>query len=209
MAKIEVGLVVLTALIFAVVPKPPETAVGMAIFIPICIVFWSVFGAWRVRNDPALLDRWGLRPTAHLAALLRILVPLLLLLMAGGVVFAFSQGRDLVPAYLWLSFLMYPLWGLIQQWLVQALLVGNIKELSGAPLPALMALGAIGFGAIHFAHPLLVVATGCLGAVYVFLFQRHPNLFPLAVCHGWLGSLFYPYVLELNPTAAMMAVVMG
>jgi hypothetical protein len=44
-----------------------------------------------------------------------------------------------------------------------------------------------------------------MGAVYVALFQRWPNLWPLAVCHGWLGSLFYPWVLDLNPLAAMVA----
>jgi hypothetical protein len=113
-----------------------------------------------------------------------------------------------VPELLWLSLLLYPLWGLVQQWLVQALFVDGVRALTGARWPWLLVLGAVGFGAIHLAHPPLVVATGLMGATYVALFQRWRNLWPLAVCHGSLGSLFYPWVLDLNPTAGLVSVLL-
>ena len=72
----------------------------------------------------------------------------------------------------------------------------------------LIGMGAVGFGAVHIQYPLLVVATGLMGAVYVYLFQRWRNLWPLALCHGWLGSFFYPWVLDENPTASMIRLIL-
>jgi len=201
MRRIEIGLVLTTAAIFLAIPKPPDATLPMAVFIPTCISFWAFFLIWRVRADPALKTQWGLVPSAHLG-------PLLVLLVAAGCAYALTTGQPLIADYLWVSMVLYPLWGGIQQWLVQCLIVDNARALTGAGLPWLMALGAIGFGAIHIQHPMLVIATGIMGAVYVYLFQRWRNLWPLAVCHGWLGSLFYPWVLHLNPMAEILGVVL-
>ncbi len=209
MRQLEIALVLATGVVFALIPKPPQATAPMAIFIPCCIGFWALFGTWRVRKDASLWQRWGLRPGHELGWLVTRLAPLAALGALGSAGWALAHGRPLWAPYLWLSLLLYPLWGGVQQWLVQCLIIDNTRELTGAPLPVLMVLGAVGFGGIHFQHPLLVVATGLMGMVYVYLFQQRANLWPLAVCHGWLGSLFYPWVLDLNPTAEIVSLVTG
>ena len=202
---LELGLVALTAAVFVALPKPPAAVAPMAVFIPLCIGGWVAFLLFRVRGDPSLVDRWGLRPGRDLGPLCARLGPLLVLAVIANAAIAHARGQLEIPELLWLSLLLYPLWGLVQQWLVQALFVDNVRALTGARLPWLLAAGGVGFGAIHLAHPLLVVGTALMGVVYVALFQRWRNLWPLAVCHGWLGSLFYPWVLGLNPTADLVA----
>lgn len=202
---VELGLVLATAAAFALIPKPPDASLPLAVFIPVCIISWGAFLVWRLRGDPNLAAQWGLRPSTNLRPLVLRLGPLMALFVALGAAYAVATDAPLLPKYLALSMLLYPLWGLIQQWLVQALLVDNVRALTGARLPWLMLLGSVGFGIVHFQHPTLVLATAAMGAVYVVLFQRWRNLWPLAVCHGWLGSLFYPWVLGLNPLAEMLA----
>lgn len=202
--RAELGGVAATAAVFVALPKPPAAVWPLAVFIPVCIASWVALLVVRVRADPTLLDRWGLRPRAHLGPLVARLGPLLLVLVLAGAGVALARGRPLRVEWLGVSLVAYPLWGLVQQWLVQALFVDNVRALTGARLPWLLVLGAAGFGAVHLAHPLLAVATAAMGAAYVALFQRWPNLWPLAACHGWLGSLFYPWVLDLNPTAALL-----
>lgn len=197
----------LTAGIFVSLPKPPAATLPIAIFIPACGIGWALFAVGRVRSDPRLIERWGLRPTVGLGPLVRILGPLVGVAVIVGIGVALATGRALLPPYLWLSLLLYPLWGLIQQWLVQALFVDNVRWWTGASGPWLLGLGAIGFGAIHLAHPPLVVATAVMGGVYVWLFQRWRNLWPLGCCHGWLGSLFYPWVLGINPIEDLIGVL--
>lgn len=202
--QLELAGIGLTAGIFVILPKPPAATLPIAIFIPACVGLWSLYAAARVRAQRRLLERWGLRPNVHLRPLVAILAPLLGGLVLLGLGLAWVLGRSLLPPYLWLSLLLYPLWGLIQQWLVQALFVDNVRALAGASTLWLLGLGAIGFGAIHLAHPPLVVATALMGGVYVALFQRWRNLWPLACCHGWLGSLFYPWVLGINPAEQLV-----
>ena len=205
--QLELLAVLLSAVVFLVLPKPPAAVAPIAAFIVLCMGGWSTYLVAQVRRDPTLLERWGLRPTTNLGPLLRVLGPLAALAVALGVGVAIARGKPLVAEWMWLSLLLYPLWGLVQQWLVQALVVDNVRALTGLGLPGLMALGAVGFGVIHLEHPLLMVATAGLGGVYVALFQRWRNLWPLAACHGWLGSLFYPWVLDLNPIGELMGLL--
>ncbi len=202
--RLELAGVLVTAVIFVVLPKPPASVWPIAAFIVGCITAWSSYLALQVWRDPRLLDRWGLRAGNELQPLLGVVAPLLAVSVAAGAVVALIRGKPLWADWLWLSLLLYPLWGVVQQWLVQALVVDNVRALLGWSLPACMALGGLGFGIIHLEHPLLVAATGVLGAVYVALFQRYRNLWPLGVCHGWLGSLFYPWVLDRNPLAEII-----
>lgn len=204
---VEIALVLVTALVFLALPKPPAAILPIALFIPCCIAGWAAFFVWRVRAEPALIERWGLHPLRDLAPLCQILAPVLGILVLIGAGIALVRDKPLLPEYLAVSLLLYPLWGLVQQWLVQALLVDNVRTLTNARLPARMLLGAVGFGAIHLEHPLLVLATAGMGGLYVALFARWRNLWPLAVCHGVLGSLFYPWVLDLNPAADMIALL--
>jgi membrane protease YdiL (CAAX protease family) len=46
--------------------------------------------------------------------------------------------------------------------------------------------------------PLMLTTFG-LGLVYIPLYLRYRNLWPLGLYHGWLGTLFYLWVLGRDP----------
>ncbi len=202
--KLEVAAVLAAGLGFLVLPKPPAAVAPLAGFIVVTMAAAGAWLVWRVRREPALIARWGLDPTVGRGPLLRVLLPLGAVAVVGSAAVAVAAGRSLLVPYLWLSLLVYPVWGLVQQWLVQALVVDNLRVLTGLSRGAACVLGGVGFGLLHVEHPLLVLATAGLGAVYVLLFQRWRNLWPLGVAHGWLGSVFYPWVLGRNPLAELI-----
>ena len=96
-----------------------------------------------------------------------------------------------------LLFLLYPAWGLIQQFLVLAVVVGNLELLPALDRrPAMLVLiGAVLFAAVHAYNGWLVVATFFLELLIVPLYLTYRNLWPLGVLHGWLGGLFYLWVM--------------
>ena len=57
---------------------------------------------------------------------------------------------------------------------------------------------ALVFGLLHAIDWRLVLATFLLELVIVPLYLRHRNLWPLGLLHGWLGGLFYLWVLKAN-----------
>jgi len=202
----ELGLVSVTGVMFLAVPKPPGPVAPLAMFIIGCVFLWGTYllTQWRRRRS-----EWGLVLRHNLGATVGALSLPAVALVAAGAWWATVHGRPLLPRYLWLSMLLYPLWGFVQQWLVQCLFVDNLRRVADLPRGWLVLIGAIGFGILHVAEPLLWAATTALGGAYVWLFQRYRNLWPLAVLHGWLGSLFYPWVLDRNPMADLVDLLLG
>ncbi|MEO0601752.1 MAG: CPBP family glutamic-type intramembrane protease [Myxococcota bacterium] len=200
----ELAMVSLTALVFLAVPKPPGPVAPLAAFIVACLLVW---GSYLLGEGRRRRVEWGLDPTHNLGSILAVTFVPVALLVAAGATWATMNDRPLLPRYLWLSMLLYPLWGFVQQWMVQCLFVDNLRKLAEVPRGWLVLIGAIGFGILHVADPLLWAATTAMGGVYVILFQRYRSLWPLGVLHGWLGSLFYPWVLDRNPMADLVDLV--
>lgn len=86
------------------------------------------------------------------------------------------------------SLLVYPGWGLIQQYAMQSFTYRRIREATGHPSAA-AAVSAMAFAALHYPNLALAGTTFVGGYVWCRLFERHPNLFTLAVSHGWLAVL--------------------
>jgi membrane protease YdiL (CAAX protease family) len=97
--------------------------------------------------------------------------------------------------------LLYPLWGVIQQFLVVGLVAGNLRDYEGWRLHPAAVTGstAVLFSAVHWPARLLVAGTFVLAVVYVIVFLRHRNLWVLGLYHGWIGGFFYFFVLGRDP----------
>ena len=103
---------------------------------------------------------------------------------------------DVVPL-----FLLYPIWGVVQQLLVQGMVAANLSDAPGglgSPY-AVTPIAAVLFGAVHVPNWKLTAATFAMGLAFTPLYLRHRNLWPLGLYHGWLGALFYVWVLDRNP----------
>ncbi|MDP2577666.1 MAG: CPBP family glutamic-type intramembrane protease [Candidatus Palauibacterales bacterium] len=85
-------------------------------------------------------------------------------------------------------FLLYPFWGLAQQFAMQSFTYRRVREGLKAPIPA-AALTAMLFALPHLPNWSLASVTLLGGYVWCRLFERNPNLFTLALSHGWLAVL--------------------
>lgn len=86
------------------------------------------------------------------------------------------------------SLVVYPGWGLIQQFAMQSFTYRRIREGTRSPNTAALAT-AVSFSALHYPNWALAGITLVGGYVWCRLFERHPNLFTLALSHGWLAVL--------------------
>ncbi len=86
------------------------------------------------------------------------------------------------------SFLVYPFWGLVQQLAMQSFAYRRIREGLGRPI-ASAALTAALFASAHLPNWPLATVTLLGGYVWCRLFEKTPNLFALAISHGWLAVL--------------------
>ena len=192
---LEVFAVVATGLLYFVF----KYFKARSVFIICAVCFWIVFIYYRAKNDSSVMNEWGFRGKNFASCFLRatLLAVPILAAMAG---FAASRGRLTFPAHAWILLALYPIWGIIQQFLVQALVVRNVAKSALAMSPATIVLfGATVFAMAHLSNLRLLIATFALGLVFVPLYLRYRNLWSLGLYHGWLGTFFYFWVLHRDP----------
>lgn len=100
---------------------------------------------------------------------------------------------------------LYPIWGLIQQFLVQSLFARNLqREFAVFRSPLRIApLAALVFSVVHWPDLRLCALTFVLGLVFTPIYLRWRNLWPLGMWHGWLGVFAYFWVLARDPWVEM------
>jgi membrane protease YdiL (CAAX protease family) len=99
--------------------------------------------------------------------------------------------------------ILYPLWGIIQQFLVIGLVAGNLKDLKQRKLSDLLIilLTALLFGVLHYPFYWLMFGTFVLALFYGYIYLRSRNVYVMGIFHGWLGALFFYTVVGRDPFA--------
>jgi hypothetical protein len=159
------------------------------------------YAIWRGRDEPARVA-WGFRREG-LRACSRDSAWLMIVGTFVCAALGWWRGTLAVDLHLVFPLVLYPVWGLTQQFLVLGLFAHNLDAL-GLRRPLVLVLTALGFGAVHVPDWPLCAATAVLGSVVACLFFRHRNLWPLGVAHGVLGALFYRWVLGRDVWAELM-----
>jgi membrane protease YdiL (CAAX protease family) len=185
-------LVVLTSLLVYVWLIEPNVA-HSAVLIPAAILV--ILTAW---HDLRYRD-WGFSWRALVPGLWRALVvtfvAVLLIVGAGAAVGTLHDRRDFLG-----SLAPLVLWGGAQQWVLQTLVLREAQRASSRAKGIVIA--ALLFGAVHLPNPLLTPVTAAAALVWCWLYDRHPNIIPLALSHG-LGTLALRYAFDETITGRL------
>lgn len=198
----EIVAAIATAILHAIVVGIFELR---GLFIAVALVAWSTYIASRVRSDPRVLVAWGLssqglRPTIRVGALVATLA------LAAMALHAVLLENLRLHWHMLPLLLLYPVWGLVQQLLVQGMFVSNVLPVSSRPLARAGAIVVAGllFGCVHLPDLVSVSSTALMGTVFAGIFVRHRNVWPLGVLHGVLGVPFFFWVLERDPLLELL-----
>jgi hypothetical protein len=174
------------------------------VFIVGACLFWIAFVALRASRDTTVLATWGLT-TRNFGRSIRILAPAAILTTACFIAYGLWTGACLLHWHIVLIGLMYPAWGLVQQFLIVALLAGNLRRQTRIPEGWLVLLAAGVFAAAH-AHTLPLVAPAfCLALITTTVYFRTHNLWAVGIFHGWFATGLYFFALGRNPWHEVVA----
>ncbi len=193
---IELGAVLATGLLH-IIFQGPETKGG---YIALAGVSWISYIVWRVRQDPSKWVEWGFQ-TKNLSSAFVWPTVLFVVGMSLMAWYGLANGRVIWQGHILVLLVLYPIWGILQQFLVQALGVANLMivfSLQGwvVALP----VGVLLFSLVHYPDGwLLMLATGVMACFFIPCYLRDRNLWPLGLYHGWLGTFFYLWILGKDP----------
>jgi membrane protease YdiL (CAAX protease family) len=133
---------------------------------------------WRHRE-------WGFAWRALWPGLTRALavtfVLCLVILAAGALIGTLHDRRDFLGS-------LAPLiaWGGAQQWVLQTVVLREAQRATSRN--AGIVIAALLFGAVHLPNPFLAPVTAAAAVFWCRLYDRYPNIIPLALSHA-LGTL--------------------
>jgi membrane protease YdiL (CAAX protease family) len=135
---------------------------------------------------------WGFSRSALLPGLWRALgvtvAAVLLIVGTGAAVGTLHDRRDFLG-----SLAPLVLWGGAQQWVLQTVVLREAQRAAsrgrGVPIAALL------FGAVHLPNPFLAPLTAAAALIWCWLYDRYPNIIPLALSHA-LGTLALRYAFD-------------
>jgi membrane protease YdiL (CAAX protease family) len=169
-------------------------------FILIVICAWTAYVVNRNKNISGLLPFWGFRSDNFKTVALRIL-PFGIVSVVAFVIVGYFNNTINITWHILPILILYPIWGIIQQFLVVALVAGNLRDLENSRLShfTIIIVTALLFGLMHYPYYWLMLGTFMLALLYGYIYLKERNIFVMGLFHGWLGALFFYTVVNRDP----------
>ena len=169
-------------------------------YILIACLFWFGYIFMRQKKNPQILAYWGLSRVNFRRTFLELL-PIALLCISIFIFIGNRMNTNILNWNILPLLLIYPIWGIIQQFIIIGLIGKNLNDLESIHLPKIIIIGitALLFAVVHFPFLLLVIGTFFLAILYTALYLNQRNLIVLGIYHGWLGAFFFYTLLERDP----------
>lgn len=174
-------------------------------FIMAISLFWMVFVIIHYRKNPEIVNYWGFRKDGFWQSL-KTVVPVALLVVMLFLIYGIYTEHLLLSWHIFPTLLLYPLWGIAQQYLMLALVAGNLADMKEAKIPVIVIilLTSVLFSGVHYPNYALMGGTFILAMIYIQIYLKYRNLWVLGLFHGWLGAFFYFFVLSKDPWAVFV-----
>lgn len=173
-------------------------------FVGIAISCWIIYIIYRNKQQSGILKYWGFR-TDNFKKVVNMILPFGLFAVIAFAGIGFYQGTINITWHIIPILILYPIWGIIQQFLLIALTAGNLHDLKSHKLnkQAIILVAAVLFALVHYPYGWLIIGTFVLALLYGFIYLKERNIYVLGIFHGWLGGLYYYTVVNRDPFLEM------
>jgi hypothetical protein len=129
-------------------------------FAATAIVAWSIYVICRYRTETNILKYWGFR-TDNFTLVVRKILSVGALAVIAFFAIGFYRNTINLTWHIIPILILYPIWGIVKQFLLIALTVGNLRDLKGKHLNnwAIVLFSALLFSCVHYPFGWLMAGT--------------------------------------------------
>jgi membrane protease YdiL (CAAX protease family) len=164
-------------------PIAPNWGTPIAVVIVLALAIGHVFHAGSKADAQGRWRQWGLTPAALVPALWASVVLTTVggigIYLAGSRLGTWHPQRD--P---WMTLLVLIPWGFGQQFALHTVFLRDAQQTFGRWAGIVVAAAC--FAALHLPNPFLSAMTFAGALAWCWIYDRHPNLLPLALSHALL-----------------------
>ncbi len=191
--KLEILLVVLTGLLKFVLMDWLNLRI---FYITAAILFWVGYVYFKRKKYSDIMSEWGF----HRACLIKSMLVILtfeLVTLVGILVYGYLNHAEFLNWHVIPVLALYPLWGLIQQFMMVGLVAGNLKKLKDMRTTnfQIVLLTSFVFAMVHYPSLPLMGYAFVMEIIFVRVYLKWPNLWTLGLYHGIISALFIFFVL--------------
>lgn len=169
-------------------------------FVVTAILIWTTYIIYQSKKDKTILKHWGFRRD-NFKDVMRLVLPFGIFAIVSFIIIGLYQDTINLTWHIIPILILYPIWGIIQQFLLIALVAGNLHELKGEKINKVLIIlfAALIFASVHYPDYWLILGTFILAIFYGLVYLKKRNIYVLGLFHGWLGALFYYTVVNRDP----------
>ncbi|MBN2521280.1 MAG: hypothetical protein JXB17_12280 [Bacteroidales bacterium] len=162
----------------------------------VCL-FWLIYIVVKYKSDRTLFKHWGFQKNNFRQSFV-FLFPVAILSITVIVIYGLLNNTVILNRNIILIFLLYPVFGLFQQFMMIGLIAGNLIAIEKIRFKnyQVVILTSIIFSLVHYPSYFLMVFTFFLELVFTSVYLKWRNLWSLGLYHGWIATFLLFYVLE-------------
>ena len=168
-----------------------------AFYIVITCLFWIIYVYKRYKSDHTILKSWGFQKDNFRQSFF-FLLPFAIISLIVIVLYGVYNHVNILNWHVIPIFLLYPIWGLFQQFMMIGLVAGNLKKLRHITFKdyQIIVLISLLFSLVHYPSIFLMIFTFFMELVFISTYFKWRNLWSVGLYHGVIATLLLFYVLE-------------
>jgi hypothetical protein len=168
-----------------------------ALYICGACLFWLIYAVVRYKSDHTVLKRWGFQSNNFRQSFI-FLFPVAIVSITVIVIYGLLNNTAILNWHIILTFLLYPVWGLIQQFIMVGLIAGNLIAIEKIRFKnyQIVILTSLIFSLVHYPNFFLMIFTFFLELIFISVYLKWRNLWSLGLVHGWIATFLLFFVLE-------------
>jgi hypothetical protein len=159
--------------------------------------FWFGYVIFRYRQDHTILKFWGFK-RENFAISMYSLLPFFGITAVITWLYGMYSGIHLLNIHIIPVFLLYPAWGIIQQFMMVCIIAQNIHNMVNPSFrkARVILFVSVLFSLVHYPYPVLMIFTLLMEIIFLMVFYRWRNLWAIGLMHGWIATLLLYNVLQ-------------
>lgn len=160
-------------------------------------IFWVIYVYREYKRNPGVHKSWGFQK-AWLRSSFYFLLPVALIFFTGIILYGIFNHIHFFNWHIIPVLVLYPVWGIIQQFMMVGLVAGNLKKLTDVKITdsQIILFTSFLFALVHFPSIPLMGYAFFIEIIFIKAYLRWPNLWTLGLYHGWISTFFIYFVLE-------------